>query len=374
MKAGHISVHPSLLKLLLCLGVHLFLQVANADNNIQMSAEHAKNLGVVLGQLESVSKTPVLSAPAKVVVPSAHEYVVSATQGGILTHLQASLGDTVKKGQVVAEINSPELLGLQRQFLKANNDLALVSNIYQRDKKLLQEGVIADRRAHETASQYQAALSDVSESKQLLEIAGMSAKDIEQLSATHRFNSQLHITAPVTGVVMERMAVAGSRLDNLAPLYRIANLDELWLEINVPQERITDIHLGDKALIDNSDVNATIKLFGKSVNPENQTVLVRAVVDDQPKTIRVGQHVNAQIICSEVTAAFKIPDAAIAQNTGKAFVFVKNAAGFVATEITVIGKEGNASIIKGNLQGNEQIAVKGTVALKGRWLGLGSEE
>jgi membrane fusion protein, heavy metal efflux system len=349
-------------------------QVWALDNLLQLSPEHIQNLGIEVGPLEAVTKTPVLSAPAKVVIPPAHEYVVSATQGGILTQLRVSLGDSVQKGQVVAEINSPELLMLQRQFLKASNDLALITNLYQRDQKLLHEGVIADRRAHETASQYQAALTDVSEAKQLLEIAGMPAADVEQLSHTHRFNSLLNIYAPVTGVVMERMAVAGARIDALAPLYRIANLEELWLEINVPQERMADIHLGDKALIEHTETAASISLFGKSVHPENQTVLVRASIKGQPAGIRAGQHVNAQIICSEITAAFKLPDAAIAQNEGKAYIFVKNANGFVATEVRVIGKEGAASIIKGQLSGNEQLALKGAVALKARWLGLGSAE
>lgn len=358
----------------LCLLISSPAKVWALDTLVQLSAEHISNLGIVLGPLEAVTKTPVLSAPAKVVIPPAHEYVVSATQGGILTHLRVSLGDSVQKGQVLAEINSPELLMLQRQFLKASNDLALITNLYQRDQKLLQEGVIADRRAHETASQYQAALTDVNEAKQLLEIAGMSSVEIEQLSRTHHFNSQLNIYAPVTGVVMERMAVAGSRIDALAPLYRIANLDELWLEINVPQERMADIHIGDKALIEHTETSASISLFGKSVNPENQTVMVRASIKGQPSSIRAGQHVNAQIICSEITAAFKLPDAAIAQNEGKSYIFVKNAKGFVASEVTVIGKEGASSIIKGTLTGSEQLALKGAVALKARWLGLGSAE
>jgi membrane fusion protein, heavy metal efflux system len=69
-----------------------------------------------------------------------------------------------------------------------------------------------------------------------------------------------------------------------------------------------------------------------------------------------------------------VPNAAIAQNEGKSFVFVHNKNGFAVTPITVIGKQGEESIISGELSADDDIAVQGAVALKANWLGLGSEE
>lgn len=346
----------------------------SANNTVQLTEQQISNLGIQLGQLTPATQIPVLVAPAKVAVPPAHEYVVSATQGGILQHMQVAVGDTVQKGQVLAQINSPELLNLQRQFLKANNDLALISNSYQRDKKLLQEGVIADRRVYEAMSHYQAALTDVGEAKQLLLIAGMTSAAIDKLASSHQFDSQLTVYAPVTGVVMERMAVPGSRIDTLTPLYRIANLEELWLEINVPQDRVAALHVGDNVVVSNAGVSASIRLLGKSVNPENQTVLVRALVHGQSADIRVGQRVTVQITGKDIVDSFKVPDTAIAQNASQAYIFVRSPAGFNVLAVSVIGKENHEAIIKGEMNGSEQIAVKGAVALKASWLGLGSEE
>ncbi len=89
---------------------------------------------------------------------------------------------------------------------------------------------------------------------------------------------QLNVRAPIAGVVMERLAVVGTHIDMMAPLYRIANLDELWLEIAIPQERMGSIKIGDQVLVENSEVSAKITLLGQSVNPENQTILARAIV------------------------------------------------------------------------------------------------
>lgn len=349
------------------------------ENNVAISQEHFSNLGVTLGKPVPVSQMPVLYAPAKVVIPPSHEYIVSASQTGLITKLNAAVGDTVKKGEVLAQINSPALLELQGRYLKAGSVLRLATATYNRDKKLLKEGVISNRREQETLSQYSSAVLDANESRQLLEIAGMSPGAINQLGNSHLLNSELAVTAPISGVVMERMAVAGTRIDSMAPLYRIANLDTLWLEINIPQERIGDIKIGDKVVIENTDISADISLLGQSVNPENQTVLARAVIQSSKQAldsaaIRVGQKLNIQVIQPSEQALFSIPNTAIAQNEGKSFIFIRDQSGFQVSQIKVIGKQGEESIISGDLTGDEEIAIKGAVALKANWLGLGGAE
>ena len=87
-----------------------------------------------------------------------------------------------------------------------------------------------------------------------------------------------------------------------------------------------------------------------------------------------GQTINTQIIQSSEKAAFKVPNAAIAQNAGKSFIFIRTQDGFKVSPVTVLGKQGEESIISGEFTGNEDIAIKGSVALKAKWLGLGSAE
>ncbi|MGR8953289.1 MAG: efflux RND transporter periplasmic adaptor subunit [Gammaproteobacteria bacterium] len=349
------------------------------ENSITIAADHLQNLGVVLGRLEPARQIPLLSAPAKVVVPPALDYLVSSSQSGLITQLYASIGDTVKKGQVLAELNSPDLLTLQREYLKAENALQLGLLSYQRDKKLFEEGVIPERRWQETRSEYHAFASEANEHRQLLEIAGMTDAEIKQLKSSHRLSSRLKVLSPIAGTVMERMGVAGSRVDMLAPLYRIADLSELWLEINIPQERAAEVKIGDSVLVENVEQQngaaaAKISLLSQNVNPENQTVLARAVIDGKQSTIRPGQRINIRIIQKTSRPVFEVPNVAIAQHENKAYLFVRSQTGFSVVPVTVIGKEGEISIIEGNLTGSEEIAVKGAVALKANWLGLGSDE
>ncbi|MGR8981028.1 MAG: efflux RND transporter periplasmic adaptor subunit [Gammaproteobacteria bacterium] len=361
---------------------------------VSISAERFHNLGVVLGKVEAALQIPLLTAPARVVVPPAHEYLVTASQSGLITKLNASIGDHVKQGDVLAELNSPDLLSLQRQYLKAESELQMGLLTYRRDKKLFEEGVISERRWQETQSQYNVFASAANEHRQLLEIAGMSDAEINRLKNIRRLSSRLIVLSPISGTVMDRMGVAGSRVDMLAPLYRLANLDELWLEISIPQERAAQVKAGDRVVVENigeeapfspqngngvnelvsAKVTATIRLISQNVNPENQTVLTRAIVDGKQTSVRPGQRLNVQIIQKTAKPAFKVPNAAIAQNEGKSYIFIRNRTGFRVTPVSVIGKQGEESVISGDLTGSEEIAVRGAVALKANWLGLGSDE
>lgn len=348
--------------------------VGAEDMQIKLSQEQIDNLGVKVGPLLASQQIPLLYAPARIVVPANHEMLVSTTQTGFLVQLQANIGDRVEKGQVVAQLNSPELVALQQQFLTATSESNLSALEFARDKNLQQEGVIADRRWQETQAMHASKSAKANEAKQLLAMAGMSAAEINTLAKTRKLSSQLNIHAPTSGSVLERLATVGARLDMQAPLYRIADLSELWLEINVPQERLHQIHLGDKVQIKDTQFSGKISLLGQSVNANSQTVLARAVIEHPDEQLRVGQNLNVQIMQDSHQPGFNVPNSAIAQNAGHSYVFVRNAGGFAVTEVEVLGKHEQNSLIGAALHGNEQIAVHGSVALKANWLGLGGGE
>jgi len=361
-------------KMLFILLLSNTLTVVAHDMQIKITKEQIDNLDIKIGAITASRLIPLLYAPAKVVVPANHELLINSTQPGLIVELQANIGDDVKKGRVLAKIDSPELVALQREFLTADSELNLAELEYNRDKKLLEEGVIADRRLQESRSMHSSKSARFDTTRQLLAMAGMSPGEINDLAKTRRLNSLLNVRAPISGVVLERFATLGARLDIQAPLYRIADLSELWLEINIPQERLNAIRIGDQVRIENSTTTAKISLLGQSVNRENQTVLARAVIDGKPVQLRAGQNVNVQIMQNSPQTDFLVNNTAIAQNDGHSYIFVRNADGFAVTEVKVIGKQDVESLINAPLSGNEQIAVKGAVALKANWLGLGGDE
>ncbi len=341
---------------------------------IQISQQQIENLGIKTGKLLPISHIPLFSAPAKVVVPSAHDFIVSAPLAGLVVKMNANVGDKVVKGEELGLINSPELLTLQGNYLKAVGALKLATATYNRDKTLRKEGVVSNRSEQESYSIYNSAVIEANEAKQLLQIAGMTAKEIKDLDGTGHLVSQIRILAPLSGRVIDRMAVTGSRVDRQALLYRIANLDELWLEINIPQEHIADIKIGENVSVADSLAEAEIKALSQSVNPDNQTVMARAIIKENPSSVRVGQKVTIQYLQNSDMVTYQVKDEAIAHHQDKAYLFVKDNVGFKIIEIKELGKQKGLSVISGPLSGNEDVAVSNTSALKANWLGLGSDE
>ena len=348
--------------------------VVAESTQISISQQQIDNLAIKLAPLQASEHIPLLLVPAKAVAPANRELLVSSPQVGLLTQLQVNLGDKVQKGQLLAQINSPELVALQQQFLTALSEQHLSGLEHKRDQKLLQEGVIAERRWQETQAIHISKSAKVDEAKQLLLMAGMSAVEINSLAQSRKMTSQINIRAPINGVVLERLATLGARLDVQTPLYRIADVTELWLEINIPQERLSRVHLGDHVLIEDSTATAKISLLGQSVNQDSQTVVARAVVDSKPEQLRIGQNLNVQISQNASQPGFSVPNTAIAQNAGHDYVFVRTTEGFAVQEITVAGKHGQQALITGALAAGQDIAIQGSVALKAMWLGLGGAE
>jgi cobalt-zinc-cadmium efflux system membrane fusion protein len=361
--------------LLLIVSLSMSIAICRADvNTIQINSQQIENLGIQMGKLAPASNVPIFSAPAHVTVPASHDYVVSSTQPGLVVKMLATIGDKVSKGDVLAIINSPDLLTLQGNYLKAISALKLAQATYLRDKKLLKEGVVSGRNEQESYNVYNAAVVEAKQANQLLQIAGVGKRDIRNLESSGKLSSQITIYAPASGHVIERMVVTGSRVDGLSPLYRIANLSELWLEINVPQEHISDLHLGDSVIVEDGLSEAVIKVLGQNVNPDNQTVTVRALLTSNTGSLRVGQKITVQAIQANDQATFSVPDSAIAHNEGKTYVFVRTKDGFSVKPVMLLGKSDANSIISGDLSGDEDIAIDNAVTLKANWLGLGSDE
>ncbi|MGD7035004.1 efflux RND transporter periplasmic adaptor subunit [Methylotuvimicrobium buryatense] len=346
----------------------------SAQSVLDLSNEQIDNLDIKLAALEKADEIPLLTASARVIVPPENEQIVSTTVAGMVSRIHVADGDAVQQGQVLAQLNSPELLALQRDYLKRASEAQLAEAVYRRDRKLQKEGIIPQSRWEETLSRFNVAKAKAQEAKQMLLITGMTETEAGQLLASRRLNSLLEISAPIGGTILQRSASVGERLTANTPLFRIANLEQLWLELSVAQDRIDVLTVGDKVKVAGTEAIAEIVLLGRHVDKQTQSVLARAVLAGPQAELRPGQTVNALAIKRIETAAFKLPQSALVQSEGRDYVFVRTGQGFEVKPAEVIGRHEDAVFIVGELDGSETVAVRGAAALKALWLESGSAE
>ncbi len=341
---------------------------------VELTDAQIQNLGIELGPLQSITEIPLFNAPAQLTIPPENDYIVSTLYAGLIKQIKVAVGDKVKKGQVLAIINSPELLKLQQQHLKSIHDLRLSEADFLRDQKLFKEGVISDRRWLKTKMNHQVYRSYADETGQLLSAAGFSKKQIGNLEIKHNISSQLSITSPISGVVLDRKVKAGQRADALSALFRVADLSTLWLDINIPQQRINEVQVGDRITVADIDMNAKIFLLGQNVDTETQTVLARAAIEGTARNLRAGQVLTVKINRTSKTVMYQVPNTALIKSKGIHYIFIKTSSGFIAKVVAILSKNAQNIIISGALKNTDVIALKGAVALKANLLGLGGAE
>jgi hypothetical protein len=203
----------------------------------------------------------------------------------------------------------------------------------------------------------------------------MSDNAIEHLQSNNNLSSVLSITSPIEGVILEKTASSGQRLEAAAPLFKVAKLEPLALEIQVPLASARNLKVGATVVIPAFEAKGKLTAVGRSLSGGNQTILVRALIHHGVSNLRPGQFVEATISTQNGTAAqWNIPNSALARLDNQAIIFIKTPTGFRTEVVTVLIEGAQTSVVSGKLKGDEQIAVQGISALKSSAMGIGGGE
>jgi len=357
------------------LGSLLFASVAlsaASSQEVALSRDQTKALGVttVAPEPEAAGEAPGLAA--EVMVPNNQLHVVSTPLPGLIESVLVAVNERVKRGQPLARMQSSALAEAQRGYLQAETQAELAAANLDRDRKLAADGLIAESRLMSTQALHVQAVAALAERRNALKLAGMNDAAITALHSGTAISSSVTMAAPVDGVVIEQMAQAGQRLEAFTPIYRIARLDPLWLEIQVPLARAVGIQEGARVHVPSVDARGSIISVGRRVTPESQTVMLRALISVNATRLRPGQYVEATVATAAAGAPqWRVPNAALVRHQGRTLAFVATARGFRAVAVTVINEGPQASLVTGELGGAE-IAVGGIAALKARLLGIGN--
>lgn len=350
-------------------------QAAWGESDIALSAKQAQALGITTAALPNKQSGEISGLPAQVVIPGNQMFVISTPLPAMLEQTLVGVGDSVRKGQPIARLQSPALAEAQRGLLQASVQSQLSKENLSRDESLWKDGIISESRYRATKGLALEAQAALSERKQMLRLSGMTDAAIAQLQSGNNLSSLLTVTAPIDGVVLEKSASAGQRLDAAVPIFKIAKIDPLALEIQAPLAYTRDLKIGATVTVPAYDASGRLTAIGRSLTGTNQTILLRAMIQQGTENLRPGQFVEASISTSANNGAqWNIPNSAIARIAGKTVVFVETPQGFRAQTINVLNEGAQNSVIGGALKGDEKIAVRGVSALKSSVMGIGGGE
>lgn len=349
--------HPHHRNLLL-LALWALSGLAGAAEPLILQAAQMRALGIetiVAGQPGSGTGSQLA---ARVLVPNAQMRVVAAPADGLIEMLAVAPGATVKRGQVLAHLLSPQTLELQRDAVQAASQAGLLEQAARRDEQLFAEGLIAESRLQASRAAAVQAAVQLAERRRGLALSGAEKGQL---------GGKLALTASIDGVVLEQGVQLGQRVETATLIYRIAQLSPLWLEIQVPVGQAATLRPGTPVRVAGSAVVGKLIAVGSAVDPASQTVLLRAEVAKGAETLRPGLFIEVEI-ATPAGPHQRLPASALVREQGRTLAFVQTAATdretrFEARPVRIVNQGGDSVVVDGITAG-ERVAVKGTSGLK----------
>ncbi len=284
------------------------------------SAEHP--------ELFKTAKAETRSLPSELtangtVTPDVNRTIhVTSLGGGRVIDLKVKLGDTVKKGQTLLVISSPDLAAAMSDYQKAVADEVLSRKGLDRAKLLYDRGAIAAKDLETAQDLEDKANVDVSTADQHVRVLGADPAHPSAL---------IDLRAPVAGTIVEQN-VAGfegvKSLDNTPNLFTIADLSQVWVVCDVFENDLGEVHLGDSAEIHlnafgDRTFQGTVTNVSQVLDPNTRSAKVRIVLANKDGELRPGMFAVARFRSHKKADRVVVPATAIMRLHDKDWVFRK---------------------------------------------------
>ena len=346
---------------------------ARAADEFAVTQAQMQGLGITLQRLEKPADIQGQAYPARVVLPPSQEQVVSAPLAGLVDRVLVGENDIVKSGQPLLRLVSPELGELQLKLLEAASKSRLSQKTLQRERTLFTEGIIPERRVQEAEAAAEEGRARLLQAEAALRLAGLDAGRIKKIGAGGALQDSLTVHAKAAGTVLALVVKPGQRVAQADALMRLADTRQLWLDIQLPADRRSQVDIkGGQIAVVGRDAAARPMSVGAVVS-DSQTVTLRAQVTQGAALLRPGEYVQAQVPFAAGAGSggerWPVPVASVVRQGDKAYVFVRTTKGFLAQQVTVLNSAGAAVQVQGPLKTGQDIAVTSVIALKAAWLG-----
>ena len=287
---------------------------------------------------------------------------VSTKITGILEKLYADQGNRVKKGQLLAEIDSAELRAraaaaqaaknrAQRELSRAQADvgkaqanLGLAQSNYQRDQEVFKPGYISQAAFDTTKAQLRVAESEVHASQATVTALQAAVKQAEsETHAAQALHNYTRILAPMDGLITSRKAEIGTTVSPGTPIFQLVDLDTVWVAAWLDQSQIAQIKHGQRAAI---RLRSGRHYQGRveRINAEADTVTRELEVDIKfeqlPEPLVIGEEGQVEIELGRQQAPLVPLSAILAKNSGKGVLVADN--GILRFRNVILGLEDGA--------------------------------
>lgn len=310
---------------------------------VELDADEISAAGVQLAKVTTARLTTTVEAVGRVEQPEAQLATVPARVGGRIDKLYVQFtGETIRRGQAVAEIYSPDLVASVEEYRLA---------LQNRDRM----GSSTEKEALKNANDL------VTASRRRLELWGVSERQIEAAAVG---TAGLHVTiyAPSGGSVVERKVTRGQYINSGDPLFTVADLGTVWVKADVYEFQLPQIRPGQAVEITsqalpNKVLRGRVDFIEPEANPQTRTIPIHVHVPNPGMQLRPGMFIRAKFISPGERDTVVVPRSAVLDTGTRKLVYVATSEGvFEAREIqTGVPSEERYPVFAGLRPGEEVV-------------------
>lgn len=335
---------------------------------VQLCEEDIKKYGIEVTSTVGGQLQVHITVPGEITVNGDRLAHIVPRVGGIVQSVKKTLGDTVKQGEVMAVIESRELADIKTSYLASLGRLDLAKLTLDREENLRKEQISSEQDYLNARNAFAEAKINMLSAEQKLRALGFKQANLEKLpDEPKEMLTSFEITAPFGGKIIKKHITLGELVKDDADAFVVADLDTVWVDLQVHQKDIAFVKKGQDVIISSQHMPATtgvISYVEPVLNEKTRTALTRIVLDNRSGQLRPGTFVTAEVLVENLESTVVVDKDTIQYIDDLNRVFVMNAHGFEARPVTIGRTNKNKVEIISGLSVGEKIVTKNSFRLK----------
>ena len=347
------------------------VEVTKTAVEVQVAKTTEKNSGdTYKATLEAYQQGVVTSKLSAKVVSVSFENGQYVNAGDVLVTLDdQDTRNSLKTAQAQLQINEQQLNSSQVSMEKLKNNLDDAKRTYDRQKTLFESQAIsksdfeaAEKTLNNAQADYDSGNATIETSKANIEAQKISISNLQDT-----LNNAV-IKAPISGVISDKSVNIGQMAAAGTVLGKINDISSVYARIQVPQEKINGITMGQAATItvDGSDktYNGTIQAMDSAANTTTRVFDCKIKIDNSDKSLLPGIFVKGQLINEQKTEIITVPINALVGNEGDYSVFINDNGTAKKQKVTIGETNDNNVEISSGIKDGDQVICTNTSTLQ----------
>jgi membrane fusion protein, heavy metal efflux system len=288
-------------------------------NVVTITDVQYKAARIKTGKIEKKYLTQAITVNGKLDVPPQNMVTIAAPMGGFVRSTHLLQGMPVKKGESLVTLENQDYIQLQQDYLDNKSKIQFLEAEYQRQESLFKENVNAQKTLQLARSQYESMKAVLSGLEAKLSMINITPAVLQE----GKIRPSINLYSPISGFVTAVEVNTGQFVEATDVMFRIVNLDHVHAELQVYEQDINKIFIGQKVtfLLANNDkvYPASVYLVGKEISAD-RTVRVHCHLEKEEINLIPGMFVQASIETTAVEAEV-VPSNSIVSYEGSDFVF-----------------------------------------------------